>query len=113
MWLTSLITKQNKGKSASTGSVTATATGKVEIDTSRLNRNVPVVAPYGVYYVPAIGSEGVLIPTESGQALVGVLSVGIDDLRPGEIMLRSAGGATLVLKNSGAVIINGTEFGGA
>ncbi len=112
MWLTTLITKQKNGKSASTGSITASESGKVEVDTSRLHRNVPVVAPYGVYYVPAIGSEGVLLPTESGQALVGVLSTLGEDLKPGELMLRSAGGATLVLKNNGAVVINGTEFGG-
>lgn len=113
MWLLNAMNRQMNNPAASKGSVTSAATGKVEVDTSVCNRDVPVIVPYGVYYVPPLMSDGVLITTDSGQLMAGVVMEDCPELEEGEIMLCSAGGASIVLKNSGAVIINGTEFGGA
>lgn len=113
MWLTSFISKNSKDAGAVTkGSVIGITGGSVEVDTAMLNRNMSVVAPYGIAYVPPVGESTVVMPTESGDACVGVLAPKIADLKPGELMLYSAGGATLTLKNDGRVLINGTAIGG-
>lgn len=112
MWLTSIMAKKSKVSAAAKGSITAASSGRVEVDSSALHRNVPVVAPYGIAYVPPVGEGAVVMPTLSGDACVGVAAPTVKDLKPGELMLYSAGGATILLKNNGTVLINGTEYGG-
>lgn len=114
MWLTSFMAKTIKNdRSASAGSITGTKDGRVEVDCASRHINLPVIAPYGIVYVPPVGAQAVLVSTQSGDACVGVVNQGVEDLRQGELMLRSAGGASIVLKNDGTVLINGKEFGGA
>lgn len=113
MWLTSFMAKNIKDKSAvSAGSVTATRDGRVEVDSSARHLDLPVVAPYGVIYVPPVGSQAVMVSTSMGDACVGVVNNQAQGLRAGELMLCSAGGASIVLKNDGTVLINGKEFTG-
>ncbi|MBQ9742435.1 MAG: hypothetical protein IJV88_02015 [Ruminococcus sp.] len=112
MWLASFLS-QSKGQSrTSTGSVVASAGGIVDVDTALRHRNLPVVAPYGVVYVPPVGEDAVVMSTLSGEACVGVVAPRAKDLLPGELMLCSAGGASIVLKNDGTVLINGVAAGG-
>ncbi len=112
MWLTSFLS-QTKGQSqTSRGSVVASAGGIVDVDTALRHRNLPVVAPYGIVYVPPVGEDAVVMSTLSGEACVGVVAPTARNLSPGELMLCSAGGASIVLKNDGTVLINGAVVGG-
>ncbi len=111
MWLTSFMAKSIRGKNtASSGSVTAAADGKLQVDASLNQHNMPLVAPFGVVYVPALGSEAVTIDTPSGEVCLGVVMKNSRGLSAGELMLCSEGGASIVLKNDGRVLINGKEF---
>ena len=60
--------------------------------------------------MPPAGESAVVLPLSDGEVELGVLSraVGLDE---GELMLYSKGGASIVLKNDGRVIINGQEYG--
>jgi hypothetical protein len=46
---------------------------------------------------------------DDGEVSLGVLA-DTDGLQEGELMLKSRGGASIVLKNNGKVLINGREF---
>ena len=109
MWLSSLLAKEKTLPSAKQGSVSGAVGGKVEIDSSSQHRDVSIVAPFGVAYVPPKGERTVVVPFEGGEACVGVVASLPHKLQAGEIMLFSAGGASLVLKNDGKVYINGRE----
>lgn len=50
-------------------------------------------------------------PSANGQICIGA-PVKDKELQPGEIMLYSAGGATLVLKNDGTILANGKVLEG-
>ena len=50
-----------------------------------------------------------MLPLEDGEVCLGVIG-SADGLEEGEIMLRSKGGASLVLKNDGRVLVNGREL---
>lgn len=70
-----------------------------------------LVAPGGIIYVPSVDEDAVVIPTESGRMCIGVrIPYNTYNLKPGELLLRSEGGATIILKNDGTVEINGREF---
>lgn len=113
MWLTSFMAKNIKDNPAATaGSVTDSRGSRVEVEASGKHRDVPVVSPFGVVCVPPLGEQAVMVHTAMGDACVGVVQAEDASLEPGEIMLRSAGGATLVLKNNGRVFVNGKELGG-
>ncbi len=114
MWITRFMAKNIKEKPAATaGSVTNSYGSEVEVEASSKHRNVPVVAPFGVVCVPPPGEQAVMVHTALGDACVGVVHSEDSPLEPGEIMLRSLGGATLVLRNDGRVYLNGKELGGA
>lgn len=62
--------------------------------------------PYGFASVVPVGESAVVLPLANGEVSLGVLAknVGLDE---GEVMLSSKGGASIVLKNDGRVLING------
>lgn len=114
MWLTSFMAKNiRNSNSVSAGSITASKEGRVEVDCDARHLNLPVVSPYGVVYVPPVGAQAVMVTTSMGDACAGVVNQRAQGLEPGELMLCSSGGASIVLKNDGTVLINGKEFGGA
>lgn len=110
MWLMNYITKNSISDTrAEQGSVGTACDGKIQVNASSDFRNVPIVAPYGIAYVPPSGEKSIVLPTNNGNMCVGIVAP-LNDLKPGEIMLYSAGGASLILKNDGAVYINGKEY---
>lgn len=112
MWLLDYVTKNSlKKASPSCGDVTSTDTGTVAVSSSTEDRRLPVVAPYGIYYVPPTKEQAVVLPLDSGRVMLGVKAP-VKDLQPGELMLFSSGNASIVLKNNGDVVINGKVFGG-
>lgn len=72
-------------------------------------RGVPLAAPWGVAYLPPNSARAVVVSTDSGLACIGTLEEN-RQLKSGELILFSSGGAEIYLKNSGEVIINGQVF---
>lgn len=109
MWLTSFLNKEKGSGRATKGSITGVAEQSVQVDAATQHRDVMVVAPYGIAYVPPVGEGAVVVPFDGGEACVGVVSGVSHKLSRGELMLYSKGGASIVLKNDGSVLINGKQ----
>lgn len=111
MWLIDYVTKNSIPSSlAEKGSVKGACDGQVQVKASSDYRNLPIVAPYGIAYVPTAGENTVVVSANGENVCMGVVAPK-EDLQPGELMLFSSGGASLVLKNDGGVYINGERFG--
>ncbi|MBQ6626254.1 MAG: phage baseplate assembly protein [Ruminococcus sp.] len=111
MWLLDYVTRNTFTKSApECGDVTTSRDGVVGVNTALELRDVPVVTPYGVVSTPPAGEKTVVLPTKKGDVCLGVYS-NASTLQPGELMLCSKGGASIVLKNDGSVLINGKVYG--
>ena len=111
MWLIDYITKNSiSSPKSETGEIKDVSDGKVQVKGSSDFRQLPIIAPYGVAYVPATGSQTAVMPVNSGEVCLGTVCDFKSDLKPGEVMLYSAGGATIALKNDGYVYINGVKF---
>ena len=107
MWLTKNLEEQTRRqRSAENARVTASSGAQLDAIGHKSHAAQPCVAPYGIAYVVPSGSQCVLLPLGEGSASIGVIAPD-NELQPGEIMLYSSGGASIVLKNSGEVIING------
>lgn len=112
MWLSDFMTRDRREKNeAQIGDITGTDKNKVAAVTSLEQRKLPLVGAYGIAYVPPIGEKCVVLPLESGDACLGVIGKSAN-LSPGELMLYSKGGASIILKNNGQVLINGEVYGG-
>ena len=108
MWLSKKLAQAGgRTKTAGVAEVTGAAAGRVTLQGESEYREVVLLTPYGISCLPPEGTEGVLLPVEQGRVCVGFPARGAD-LQPGELLLRSAGGAFLHLKNNGEVEINGT-----
>lgn len=111
MWLINYVTKNSiTNPQAETGNIKSAEDGTVQINASSDYKYLPVVAPFGVTYVPTSGSQTVVLPVYGGEMCMGVVAPE-SDLEPGELMLYSAGGASITLKNDGNVYINGEKYG--
>jgi hypothetical protein len=110
MWLMNYITNNSLSSPAavkgelSTGSVNGTT-----VAASGEHKELALCFPYGVVSVPPAGESAVVLPLADGEVGLGVLSKGVG-LEEGEVMLYSKGGASIVLKNDGRVLINGRVF---
>lgn len=108
MWITNYIAKERSSNPVS-GEITYGSAEKADVFASGEYNNMRVISPYGIIYNPPVGTTGVVLPTENGNMLLGVCNEEKADLKPGELMLFSSGGASIVLKNNGTVLINGKE----
>ena len=107
MWLLKNMAQNGRTeKKADKGKISSVSQSFVTVQTAFEHRKIPVVCPYGLAYVPAPGEECVTLPLQNGQICIGA-PVKDKELQPGEIILYSAGGATLVLKNDGTILANG------
>lgn len=66
--------------------------------------------PYGIESVPPKGELAAVVQAGRTLCSLGTQCGGRLELEPGEIGLFSRGGASLVLKNDGRVLINGREL---
>lgn len=110
MWLADYITRNAFSKNEPTmGDVTSGENGTASVDAELEHRGVPIVAPFGIAYNPPKNIKSVVLPTGGTTTCIGVV---MDDnaLKEGEVMLYSSGGASIVLKNDGTVVINGKVF---
>ena len=110
MWINEYVCGRSFEKEgASSGEISSAKAGAVTVSGTRDFGNVPQAAPYGIAYVPKAGSKAFLLPCEGGAVCLGVAMEPPQTLEAGELMLYSSGGATLVLKNDGRVLVNGRE----
>lgn len=107
MWISRYVTDHSfTAPSPGVGEVRSSG-AKISVSASADHLGVPAAAPYGVAYVPPIGSRSLILPTDAGAVCLGVIEAPDAELEQGELMLYSAGGARIVLKNDGRVLING------
>ena len=66
--------------------------------------------PYGFKSVPVRGNTILFLPVGDGYYALGDIDSGKFQLNEGEVGLYSAGGARMILKNDGSVVINGRVF---
>ena len=110
MWINEYMTGRSFGaNAAAAGEIRATGNGNVAVSSTRDYGAVPLIAPAGIAYAPPAGSSTMVIDGAGGAVCLGVIVPAQADLEPGELMLYSAGGASIVLKNNGKVLINGRE----
>lgn len=104
MWLSKKIKSSSNDDRVESGSITLSGSN-IEAESSVNVRSVSGYSPYGYSYVPPVGEEAVLIPSADGRAMLGTRlnAIGLEE---GEIKISSKGGATIVLKNDGTVVIN-------
>lgn len=107
MWLSSNRTKARDG--ADTGRVTLSAGENQAVLAGAELRDAPAYAPYGYAGRPPEGTRMLLITTGMGQVSCGTQSE-YGGLAPGEVAVRSAGGAVIKLKNDGSIWLNGAHI---
>jgi hypothetical protein len=105
MWLSEIMAKSQSSDKAEKGIVTLSSGGDLEIDSSVNSRSVNSYSPYGYTCATPVGEEVIVIPSSDGQATLGVKS-DCSSLESGEVRIMSKGGACIILKNDGSVIIN-------
>ena len=104
MQLTGLL--QGAPGGAVTASAAPGADGTMDAAGACVFQNAPLFAPYGVTAIPPEGEIALFLPMEENAACLGVLC-GAEGLVPGEVLLQSAGGARVLLKNNGEISLNG------
>ena len=107
MWISRYITGNSFGSESPSVGEVRSAGAKVTVSAAADHLGVPTAAPYGVAYVPPIGARSLIVPSDGGGICLGVIGDVPDQLEQGELMLFSSGGASIVLKNDGRVLING------
>jgi len=107
MWISGYITGNSFRASAPSVGEVSSSGNRVSVSSTAEHRAIDTAAPGGIAYVPRLGDSSVVLPTESGDVCIGVIAPLPQPLEPGELMLYSAGGASIVLKNDGRVLING------
>ena len=111
MWISEAIS--GKGGSAPfTAAVSHSSSGKVTVGSSEGSGVAEQFLPYGIESVPPKGARAVVVPAGRTLCLCGVAPSADHELEAGEIALYSSGGASIILKNDGTVVINGTVFTG-
>ena len=68
-----------------------------------------MASPGGILYHPQSGDRAVVVSTAAGEICTGIIQESDTDIEAGELKLYSSGGASIVLKNDGTVLINGEE----
>ena len=110
MWINEYMTGRSfSADTANIGEIRSTGNGNVSVSSTRDYGAVPLIAPAGIAYVPSVGSPTMVIDGAGGAVCLGVIAPSQSELEPGELMLYSSGGASIVLKNNGKVLINGRE----
>ncbi len=104
MWLTrqwnrSTGTKLQRGQVSGTGS-------QMKIQGASEYRSPELLFPYGFSSAAVEGRQAVMLDG----VCAGITSVPDGELAQGEVRIYSSGGAEILLKNTGEVVINGQSF---
>lgn len=102
MWLSKQQKQEGLEQPVDIGEVTMTGeTVAVELDSER--RGLAVYAPGGYRWRPSVGQKVLVLKTGEGPCVVGAPADG--GLGDGEVGLSAPGGASVVLKNDGRVLL--------
>lgn len=107
MWMTEKIARPLRESPVENGRAAAFQTAGFAATGSAQRQNVPLYLPAGMVSIPCQGAQVLLIPCAGETVCAGVRTEDTQGLLPGEIRLFSAGGASLTLKNSGEIELNG------
>lgn len=110
MWIPKVIADKRQHRNITHGVVVHNDGDETSINTVQEFKAVDKIVPYGVMYSAPIGSKSVVVPVGKSQVCAGIICNKAEELKPGELMLFSSGGAKIYLKNDGTVIINGKVF---
>lgn len=110
MWISEKITKNKKSRPTLNANVSYSNGYSTSVCGSNDFADIDKIAPYGIAYVPPRDERAVVIPVGRGQVCAGVVCSNFASVKPGELMLFSEGGAKILLKNDGSVVINGQVF---
>lgn len=111
MWITEKITRPLRETPVENGRAAAFQTSGFAATGSVQRPNVPLYMPAGMVSIPCQGAQILLIPCAGETVCAGVRTEDTQELLPGEVRLFSAGGASLTLKNSGEIELNGATIG--
>lgn len=105
MWLSKMLSRNYSIQKAEKGNVTISENQNFETISSVNSRNTNSYSPYGYASVPPVGEEVILIPSSDGQIALGT-KCQESCVESGEVKISSLGGASIILKNDGSVVIN-------
>ncbi len=108
MWMSNKLVSNEKFKREQSVSaeVSHVSNSKIMVQSSNEYRDISVIAPKGISYIPELGDQTLVLAVGEKSICPGVIMEN-KNLQPGELMLYSAGGANIILKNTGEVVING------
>ena len=106
MWISRMLARSYESEKAQSGYVSMSAGGELEVGSTVNARGIKAYSPYGYSAAVPVGEEVILIPSAEGQAILGTPESS-SSLSQGEVEIASRGGARILLKNDGTVIING------
>ncbi|NCC87421.1 MAG: hypothetical protein EOM05_06075 [Clostridia bacterium] len=109
MWITKQLVQKEKVTNATSAQVTMTDKNAVCTTGSAEHRYIPIYAPYGIDSVPPFGAQVLLLDSENGTVCAGTLCE-TGQAQAGELRLFSQGGAYIVLKNDGDILLNGVRI---
>lgn len=112
MWFGQKLTEQNGTVVHQIGKVTGKTDGGVVVQSDTDYKTLALAAPYGITSIPPQGASAVVLAAGgdgSRDLCIGTRSAAVQ-IEAGELYLRSAGGASIYLKNNGDVVINGVVY---
>ncbi len=109
MWITKQLVQKERPINATTAKVTMADKNTVCTTGSAQHRGLPTYAPFGIDSVPPFGTKVLIIDSEVGNVCTGALC-DTGQVQVGELRLFSQGGAFIVLKNNGDILLNGVKI---
>ncbi len=92
------------------GKVSFSQNGKINTSGAVPYVNAQMLVPYGMAVAVPVGENTFMFPVGNTALCMGVVQKPFSiPLQNGEVMLYSSGGANIILKNDGRVLINGRE----
>lgn len=105
MWLSKRYLKRTDSL-AEEGTITVSSDGCSEAAGTLRSRSAESYSPYGYSYCAPVGEQVLIVNSSSGAVSAGT-KMKSSQLLQGEVSLFSLGGASIMLKNNGDVVING------
>lgn len=106
MWLSDRRRPEREGEEPVQVGVVTLPGDPAGVWTGSERRDAVVFGPAGYTWVPAPGQEVLVLKTGEGYCVAGAKSGG----EPGEITIRSGGGASVILHTDGSIDLAGTEL---
>lgn len=105
MWMSKRIVATSEKEVAEKGKVTL-SDNQLEAGATVTRRNIDSYAPYGYKSVPPVDEDVIMLESNDGAVVLGALSKD-EDIESGEVKISSFGGAYIILKNNGDIVLNG------